>query len=247
MNRRAWILFVVGFALIAGTCGLLARISTHQRLTPPGVKTHPSNEAGRLVIELPAQVLNCTSVWVEVDKVSKGALPQDTSFGARDYTAPDGFRMLLNVVLMGTDRTSLHKPQFCLEGIGLHLDAAALSTNLRIDRPCAYDLPVVRLLASGEQTIEGQKQPIRAVYVYWYVANDALSASQSGFQRMWKMGSTLLRTGVLQRWAYVSCLSYCYPGQEEATFERMKQLIVAAVPEFQLYPPAPGTEVSGKN
>jgi hypothetical protein len=28
----------------------------------------------------------------------------------------------------------------------------------------------------------------------------------------------------------------CAPGQEEATFERMKKLIAAAVPEFQRVP-----------
>jgi len=30
--------------------------------------------------------------------------------------------------------------------------------------------------------------------------------------------------------------AYCLPGQEDATFERMKKLIVASAPEFQLIP-----------
>jgi hypothetical protein len=47
-----------------------------------------------------------------------------------------------------------------------------------------------------------------------------------------------LRTGVLQRWAYVTCFSVCQPGQEEATFNRMKEFLAAAVPEFQLTPRA---------
>jgi hypothetical protein len=47
----------------------------------------------------------------------------------------------------------------------------------------------------------------------------------------------LLRTGVLQRWTYVSYFAYCVPGQEDATFEKMKSLIAHSVPEFQL-PPA---------
>jgi hypothetical protein len=49
----------------------------------------------------------------------------------------------------------------------------------------------------------------------------------------------LLRTGVLQRWAYVSYFSACEPGQEDATFARMEKLIAASVPEFQLPPPGP--------
>ena len=54
----------------------------------------------------------------------------------------------------------------------------------------------------------------------------------------------LLRHGVLQRWAYVSYFTICYPGQEEATFERMQKLITASVPEFQLpLQPAASTTV----
>jgi len=53
---------------------------------------------------------------------------------------------------------------------------------------------------------------------------------------MWWMARDVIRTGVLQRWAYVSYFAVCPPGAEEATFQRMKKLIVASVPEFQLTP-----------
>ncbi len=239
MNRHNCIILVVAFALMGGTAVLLGRVSTHQRLSAPGLKTHASAEPGRLEIDLPEHVLGCKSEPVPVDEITKRVLPQDTSFGERRYDAPDGFSMMLNVVMMGTDRTSLHKPQFCLEGQGWRIDSTAtLTTNVHIEQPTSYDLPVVRLVGSREITVEGTKQLARAVYVYWFVADDALSASVSGFERMWMMGTKLLRTGVLQRWAYVSCLSICNPGQEEAAFERMKKLIAEAVPQFQLYPRA---------
>ena len=237
----------VALALMAGTAGLLARVGTHQRLSAPGVRTHPSKEAGRLEIELPPQVLNCTSEFVPVDDITKGALPPDTSFGERRYDAPDGFSMMLNVVLMGSDRTSLHKPQFCLTGLGWQIeDSSTLTTSIPIERPWHYELPVVRLVASRPVSVAGEQEVVRAIYVYWFVADDALSASVSGFQRMWMMGSKLLRTGVLQRWAYVSCLSICRPGEEEATFARMKRMIAAATPEFQTYVPAQTASRPGK-
>jgi hypothetical protein len=47
-----------------------------------------------------------------------------------------------------------------------------------------------------------------------------------------------LTSGELQRWAYVSFFTVCRPGQEDATFARIKPLITAAVPEFQLPPAA---------
>jgi hypothetical protein len=237
MNRQKWILLLTAFGLMAGTAGLLARVGGHQALGAPGVKTHPTSDPARLRVELPADVLDYKSEAIEVDEVTLNTLPKDTSFGQRKYEAPDGSMLMLNVVLMGTDRTSLHKPQFCLEGQGWRIDQGAnLTTSVHIERPYAYELPITRLVSSKEVMINDQKQLVKNLYVYWFVADDALSSSVLGFQRMWMMGSKLLRTGVLQRWAYVSCSSPCYPGQEEATFERMKQFIAASVPDFQLNP-----------
>ena len=50
------------------------------------------------------------------------------------------------------------------------------------------------------------------------------------------MARHLVRTGELQRWAYVSYFSVCLPGQEAAVLERMRRLIAAGVPEFQIFP-----------
>jgi len=94
-------------------------------------------------------------------------------------------------------------------------------------------LPVVKLVATKELNQNGQRVKYRGLYVYWYVADGVVSASTTGLQRMWWMATDLLRTGVLQRWAYVSYFSVCQPGQEEATFERMKSLIKVTVPKYQ--------------
>ncbi len=238
MNRKQWILCGTAVLLIAGTATLLGYFTARQRLGAPGVRTHALTNASRLEVDLPVKVLDYDSERLEVDEVTLNTLPPDTSFGQRRYRAADGFLTLLNVVLMGSDRTSLHKPQFCLEGQGWHIDpSASATTSLPITRPQKYDLPVVKLIANKEFNVEGQRQIQRGVYVYWFVAQDGLSASVSGMERMWQMASKLLRTGVLQRWAYVTCFAVCAPGQEDATFERMKTFIAASVPEFQLYPP----------
>src|SRR5262249_6803754 len=145
--------------------------------------------------------------------------------------------------LMGADRTSLHKPQFCLEGQGIQLGPSAYSSaTVPIEQPHRYELPVGRLIGSRHGELNRQ----RAVYVYYYVADGVLMSSESGFGRMWSMARELIRTGILQRWAYVSYLSFCAPGQEEATFERMKKFIAASAPEFQLTP-APHEAVAAAN
>ena len=237
MNRQKWIFAAVGLFLIAATAGALAHLKANQKLGQPGVKTRPLAESRNLEVLLPEQVLDYTSEPVAEDKIVLDKLPKDTSYGQRRYTAPDGSWAVVNVVLMGSDRTSIHKPQFCLEGAGWRIDSAASSREtVRVNRPFSYDLPVMRLVSTKEVQVNGQTVRARGVYVYWYVADNAISGEPAGFERMWWMARELLRTGELQRWAYVSCFSVCWPGQEEATFERMKKLIAASVPEFQLTP-----------
>ena len=234
---------VVALVLIATAAGLLTQVSSHQKLAPPGVKTHPLESSIRLEADLPEHVLDYASKLEETEDVVLATLPADTSFGRRRYKGPDGFELDMRVVLMGRDRTSMHKPQICLSGQGWQIDdIASAQTSLRVERPYPYDLPVVKLIAKKAITADGQNRVGSGIYVYWYVASDAVSASTSGFQRMWLMASRLLQTGVLQRWAYVSCFAVCPPGQESPTYERMKQFIAAAVPQFQLYPgPQPQT------
>jgi len=68
------------------------------------------------------------------------------------------------------------------------------------------------------------------------VADGALSNDECGFGRMWAMTKKLVFTGVLQRWAYVRFYAFCDPGQEDATYDNIKRMIAAAVPQFQTTP-----------
>jgi len=239
MNRKQLILLAITLALIGSTGGLLAHIRDHPRLGAPGVKSHPLPDGVRVEVDLPERVQGFSSEYLPQAEIVTNTLPKDTSFGQRLYQAPDGFQATLNVVLMGRDRTSLHKPQYCLEGQGWRINPNLTQlTTIHVDQPHPYELPVLKLVANKEAEIRGQKTVVSAVYVYWFVADGAISAGQTGAQRMWWMFKELIRTGILQRWAYVSCLSITAPGQEEAAFERMKHLIAAAVPQFQLTPTA---------
>jgi hypothetical protein len=242
MKRPQLVVGTVALVLMLGAAGVLARLKSGHHLGLPGVKTQPVPGSIRLAIGLPERVLDCESEVVETTDDVLKALPQDTSFGQRRYKAPDGFETALNVVLMGTDRTSIHKPQFCLTGAGWRLDRTEVD-HVRLYRPQTYDLPVIKSTASREVTLGGQTGTLRGVYVYWFVCDGAISGEPSGFQRMWWMARELLRTGVLQRWAYVTCFSVCTPGQEEATYKRMQRFLTSAVPEFQLTPKAGPTAV----
>ena len=244
MNKQKLILFAVALGLIAGGGALLNHLHKNQKLGAPGVRTEPIAGSENLHVVLPALVLDYTSEEIPIQSIVTNVLPRDTSFGQRLYTAADGFQIALNVVLMKSDRSSLHKPQICLEGNGWRIDQS-LKTDERVpmQKPYPYDLPVAKLTASSANP-NGQGPTPHGLYVYYYVADNALSAGTYGVERMWLMARDMLRTGTLQRWAYVSYFAVCPPGQEEAAFERMKKFIAVAAPEFQLTPRTEGTETA---
>ena len=233
MTRQKRTLALIALVMMGSTAAFLVWLKAHQKLGAPGVKTVAIGGGPGFRVELPGRVLNYSSTNVPVQKIVTDVLPKDTSYGQRLYWAPDDFQILLNVVLMGSDRTSHHKPEFCLRGAGWQIDESDEQT-VPMTRPHAYALPVIRKLVTQPVLFHGQPTTLRGVYVYWFVADKAISADASGLQRMWRMTQSLLTTGILQRWAYITCFAVCLPGQEEATFERMKQFMAAAVPEFQL-------------
>jgi len=237
MNRQKPILFVIVLVLIGATAGMLAHAKSNQKLGLPGVKTRPLQGSRNLEVLLPADLPGYSSKPVLQAEVVTNQLPQDTSYGQRLYTADNGFQALANVVLMGSSRASIHKPQICLTAQGWNIDGASShEESLHLDRPVPYDLPVMRLNASRETEVNGQKVVESGVYVYWFVDADRYTASHA--RRMMWMAHDVLFKGELDRWAYIAFFSEGVPGQEEAIFGQLKQLITAAVPEFQLVPQA---------
>jgi EpsI family protein len=241
MSKTQWTMLATVWLLVGVSSAFLLRMQSSHNLGLPGLKMVDLpvyDTAGNIVntntIDLPEFVLNYTSHPLPVTQTELDWLPQDTTYGRRAYKAPDDFGIMLSVVLMGKDRSSIHKPEICLTGQGWKItDSDHLSVF--IDRPHPYELPVSRLMASKQ--VDGTTW--RSIYVFWFVADGQITAGYG--DRMWRMARELLRTGTLQRWAYVACLAYCAPGQEEITFERMKEFIAASVPEFQIAAGTPPT------
>ena len=235
MNREKTLILVVFLVLIAATAAVIKHAGAHQKLGPPGVRTAPLPGSRNLQVVLPTHLNGYDILLTTQSQMVVDALPADTSFGSALFTGRDGFKSLANVVLMGTDRSSIHKPQVCLTGQGWEIeDAASKVEQLPMTRPFAYDLPVMHLVATLKTQVDGQPRVLRGVYVYWFV--DGAKFTAEHWQRMWWMARDMLSTGVLDRFAYISYFAVCEPGQEAATYERLKQLMVASVPEFQLVP-----------
>lgn len=235
--KQKLLLSLVVLALIGGAAVLLNHLHASRKLGTPGIMATPIPGTIKMAFDLPAQVLDFTSTNVPQADIVVETLPKDTSFAQRRYTAPDGFWVNANVILMGTDRTSIHKPEYCLPGQGWQLGEKTV-VNLPIEGAQKYQLPVARwFIQNSFQDQDGKKTEVSGIYVFWFVADREETPDYR--TRIWWLTRDLMTTGVLQRWAYVSYFAICSPGQEEATFQRMEKLIAASVPKFQLPPARP--------
>jgi hypothetical protein len=233
MNRRQFVLCVIALVMIAGTALLLAAVP--QKLGRPGIKAAAIPGSQRMAIYLPEKVLDFASSNREPDAGSLGMLPKDTSIAERVYYQRGMVPFVSSVVMMGTDRTSIHKAEYCLQGQGMRIDQITRET-IPMTQPQPYGLPVVKIVGSASQSVNGKTVHRSCVYVYWYVTDGVLSNDRSGMERMWDMTKKLVFTGVLQRWAYVRFYAFCEPGQEDATYDVIKRMITASVPQFQTTP-----------
>lgn len=246
-TKQNIIILLTGLLIIAGGSLVLGHLGANQRLSPAPVKiinqpmigrdstklgTNNTFIVGTNMIYLPEKVLNYSSEIIPVDKAEYDTLPKDTTFGRRLYKAEDGFQIINMVVLMGADRTSIHRPQYCLEGTGWRIDSI-IQTNIYIDKPQPYLLPVNKLSLSGK-IVEPGSEPVekRGIFIYWYIADGIITADHKSW--MFSVAKHRLLHGEVQRWAYVIYFSVCQPGEEEHTFERMKEFIRASLPEYQL-------------
>jgi hypothetical protein len=240
MNKQKWTFLLIGLCLIGATAGMLVHMRTHQRLGKPGIRTAQIPGSKRLDVFMPANVLGYAAEPQTIVQPLLEGLPADTSFGRSVYTAPDKFQLLMNIVLMGTDRTSIHKPEFCLTGYGWNIDSGKSSPDtIRIESPHPYDLDVMKLVTYRDAKTGGKSATTKlcGIYVYWFVAENELTANH--WVRMGRMSAHLLATGELQRWAYVSFFAVCLPQDEAGTYERMKKFIAASTPQFQKTTGAP--------
>ncbi len=237
MKNRKILIFVVVLALIGGGAGILTWLKQNQRLGHPGIRAVPIPGSIRMSFDLPERVLDFTSTKEAEDQTVLDLLPKDTSYAQRLYRSTNGFWVNANIILMGMDRTSIHKPDFCLPGQGWNIDKRE-TVNIPVEGSRPYHLQVAKwTITNRSKNADGQEQEVRGLYVFWFVARN--EQTDSHWQRIWWLTRDLLATGVLQRWAYVSYFSAGFaPGQEDAAFDRIKKLIAASVPEFQLPPKA---------
>jgi hypothetical protein len=237
MRTAQWVVFAAALGMMAATAGWLKEFRGRHLLGAPGVRVgrvpiydEKNNLVSTQSVVLPASVLGIPSKPLPITIGEVDYLPKDTTFGRRYYQLPGSdFGVQISVVLMGTDHTSIHQPQYCLYAQDWNVTSTE-RIGLHVERPFAYDIPAIKLTASRQSQKSGRV--LECIYVYWFVSGDKITAEEGS--RLWSMWKTVLRKGELERWAYISYFVTCVPGREQATFERLEGFIRASAPEFQL-------------
>lgn len=189
-------------------------------------------------VALPPSIPGYRSRLEPIPDLELSFLPPDTTFGRRSYSGGEALPPIsASVVLMGSDRTSIHRPEYCMTGVGWQI----LSQTVRkIEVPgwAPGSLEVQRFdMTRTLRRDDGSQFEVRGIYVFWFVADGLRTASHS--ERQWRMIREVLARGRSPRWAYISFFSLSEPGAEDATFERMSRLIAAAVPGIEREPADP--------
>jgi hypothetical protein len=242
MNPRILVLTIASLAMMAAAAGSLRWLRERVRMGEPGVRIVGLpliSESGRLAtsnsVALPSAIPGYRTRLEPIPDLELSFLPPDTTFGRRSYSAGEALPPIsASVVLMGTDRTSIHRPEYCMTGVGWQILS---QTVRRIEVPgwAPGSLEVQRFdMTRTLRRDDGEPVEVRGIYVFWFVADGLRTASHS--ERQWRMIREVLARGRSPRWAYISFFSLSEPGAEDATFERMARLIAAAVPGIEREP-----------
>jgi Protein of unknown function (DUF3485) len=181
----------------------------------------------------------------EVSQIEKDVLPSDTGIVRMEYrtTGLGGATQDLvtaSIILAGSERRSIHRPEVCLTGQGWSLIEAR---TIPVSIAQGEDMLVRDLLIEKPVTLKtGEKRMVRAHYVYWFVGGDVTTPSH--WTRMWLSARDSVLRNVNHRWAYPALMAMVTDGfkpgelnERNRTADETLTLITALIrelaPKFQ--------------
>ncbi len=157
-------------------------------------------------LDIPDICPDCGESLFTMSRSEYEALPKDTEFIKSAYTNDGGGRISASIVLSGTARDSIHRPQRCLKGQGNTLDG-----EYTLEVPMEGRDPLkIRVIKATRQfrTAEGLV-PYHSYYAYWFVGQDRETPFHLG-RMFWLAWDRVVRS-TANRWAYIAVY-----GQREA-------------------------------
>jgi EpsI family protein len=217
-------LLQVQAALLAGF-GSVFLLPHSNKVSPAGIAMTLPNVIGTWFGE------DAAVTQKELDTLAK-----DTQFVRKVYTAPEGDKIFVSIVLSGDDMTnSIHRPERCLPAQGWQVRS---SSSRVIQIPGGKSFEVTRLQnAQTLETPDKQRIEVTNLDYYWFI----------GFKYM--TASHLTRTGIDirdrilhgqdQRWAYVTVTANVTQGiwrperSEEQTTEIVEKFMQELAPRLR--------------
>lgn len=216
-------------AIVVLALGLAVLAICH--FTPPPVALA---QAG-VVMHLPDTAAGLQGKTEDASEAEKTVLPHDTQIVKKIYSHGPGEELHCEIVLSGSDRRSIHRPEACLRGQGWTIiNGGTIPVKLND----GTTMNVMRLIIDRPvQDASGRKHTLRSLYLYWFASKTLLTPLHS--ERLFRTYYDLLFASKTHRWAYIivsaPVLRGFSPGglNEDQTLDLMKRFIAEAAPQFQ--------------
>ncbi len=217
---------------IAGLSGVVAAALVHVAGLVPGSRSGIAlTPDGRNPIELPIFI---GSDWMgrrsDVTDFERQVLPPDTGFSRKIYVslADPSKQAFLSIVLSGRDRTSIHRPEYCLVGQGWSIRG---SFTHRFAYPgAAGGFPATVLRVEREISAPGGKVVVPQLFAYYFVGADVVVSTH--WERIGRDAADRVLRGRSDRWAYVVVQTGDSDG-EAAALGRIQAILDGTLRVFQ--------------
>lgn len=187
-----------------------------------------------IVMTLPAVVGNYLGISEDVSQAEKVILPPDTKFAKKTYS---GYRDSINaqIVLAGSEKRSIHRPEYCLPGQGWRIKS---STVVPIKLSDGQTLNVTKLLISRPIPVGNETKELTSCFLYWFVGKNY--STPSHLQRTLRTTWDLVFHHLNHRWAYVIVSAQVLEGfqqdgkNEQQTMEMLEKFISDFAPKIMM-------------
>ena len=198
--------------------------------TPPTGQT-----VAGVTLTLPDYIGQWWGFGEAMSEAEKAALPSDTEFERKEYSSPQGDKIVCSIILSGAQRRSIHRPEICLRAQGWTLQSGQV-----IDVPLhsGHTLKVMNLsIIRPATTVTGENFELPGYYMYWFVGDKVTTPYH--WERLWLTSWDRIVHQINHRWAYVIVMSPITQGLKSdgkspsETMEMLKAFIADVVPSFQ--------------
>ncbi len=211
---------ILAVALTAG-----ASIQGNRNLKPSGQG---------VIMELPYEIGDYWGVETEVSAAEKVILPRDTGFARKIYSTIENENILCSIVLSGSEKRSIHRPEVCLPAQGWTIVEKEV-VPIKLSNGHVIRVTLLTLHQTVRRN-DGLPHTISSLFAYWFVGENRLTHSH--WERVFVTSWDRVFDKINHRWAYVIVsmpvtATFQPRGRDKAqTLEEMKKFISLAAPKF---------------